>query len=52
MSVETDFVDNASADSAGEVIEDAPRPASSEACPSPLGWAEVLESFRAESTAW
>ena len=46
MSVETDFVGNASADSAGEVIEDAPRPASSEGCPSPLGWAEVLESVR------
>ncbi|HET6326949.1 MAG TPA: alpha/beta fold hydrolase [Planctomycetaceae bacterium] len=52
MSVETDFVGNAAADSAGEVIEDAPRPASSEGCPSPLGWAEVLESVRAESTAW
>jgi pimeloyl-ACP methyl ester carboxylesterase len=52
MSVETDFVGNASADPSGEVIEDAPRPASSEGCPSPLGWAEVLESFREESTAW
>lgn len=52
MSVETDFVGNASADSAGEVIEDAPRPPSSEGCPTPLGWAEVLESFRATSTAW
>jgi pimeloyl-ACP methyl ester carboxylesterase len=52
MSVETDFVGNASADSAGEVIEDTPRPPSSEGCPTPLGWAEVLESFRAASTAW
>ncbi len=52
MSVETDFVGNAAADSAGEVIEDAPRPASSEGCPTPLGWAEVLESVRGESTAW
>jgi pimeloyl-ACP methyl ester carboxylesterase len=52
MSVETDFVGNAPADSAGEMIADAPPPASSEGCPSPLGWAEVLDSFRAESTAW
>jgi pimeloyl-ACP methyl ester carboxylesterase len=52
MSVETHFVGNEPADSAGEVIAGAPPPASSEGCPSPLGWAEVLESFRAESRAW
>jgi pimeloyl-ACP methyl ester carboxylesterase len=52
MSVETDFVGNEPADSAGEVVAGVAPPASSEGCPSPLGWAEVLESFRAESTAW
>jgi pimeloyl-ACP methyl ester carboxylesterase len=51
MSVETDFTGIAPANSAGPVREQSLLPAS-EGCPSPLGWAEVLESFRAESTAW
>jgi pimeloyl-ACP methyl ester carboxylesterase len=60
MSVETDFAGHVSAESAGPLMPLAPEAAtqqeagapSSEACPTPLGWAEVLESFRAESTPW
>jgi pimeloyl-ACP methyl ester carboxylesterase len=50
MSVETPhFIGDPSADSAGHAAEGSVAPASpSESCPSPLGWAEVLESFRAE----
>jgi lipase len=56
MSVETEFIDGASADSAGPRLETAlpaslPAP-TSEGCPTPLGWAEVLESFRTEGVAW
>jgi pimeloyl-ACP methyl ester carboxylesterase len=51
MSVETDIVGEASADRAGHLTEQPPLP-SSEGCPSPLGWAEVLQSFRAESADW
>jgi len=60
MSVETDFAGHVSTESAGPLMPLAPEAAtqqeagapSSEACPTPLGWAEVLESFRAESTPW
>jgi pimeloyl-ACP methyl ester carboxylesterase len=51
MSVETNIVGNASADRAGQATEQPSLP-SSEGCPSPLGWAEVLQSFRAESADW
>jgi pimeloyl-ACP methyl ester carboxylesterase len=57
MSVETEFIDGASADSAGPRCDTSlPAPAApalvSEGCPTPLGWAEVLESFRSEGAAW
>ncbi len=66
MSVKTDFAAQLGAESpepvdaagplapqaAESATPHAPEAASSEACPTPLGWAEVLESFRAESTAW
>ena len=50
MSVETDIAGDACAERATHVTEQPPP--SSEGCPTPLGWAEVLQSFRAESTAW
>jgi pimeloyl-ACP methyl ester carboxylesterase len=52
MPLETDFVGDAAAVPAGPVVEPALPVPSSEGCPTPLGWAEVLASFRAESTAW
>ena len=60
MSVETDFAGHVSTESAGPsmpqahetVTQESAGAPSSEACPTPLGWAEVLESFRAESTPW
>jgi pimeloyl-ACP methyl ester carboxylesterase len=52
MSVETDFVGKTSADSAGNLAPDSQPALPSEGCPSPLGWVEVLESFRNQSTAW
>jgi pimeloyl-ACP methyl ester carboxylesterase len=50
MSVETDIAGDASAAKATHATEQSPP--SSEGCPTPLGWAEVLQSFRAESAAW
>lgn len=52
MSVEIDLLGDASADSAGNPADQPAAAPSSEGCPTPLGWAEVLESFRADSTAW
>ncbi len=58
MSVETDFAGHVSTESARPLAQQAEAAtqeaagAPSEACPTPLGWAEVLESFRAESTPW
>jgi pimeloyl-ACP methyl ester carboxylesterase len=53
MSVETDSVGAraASGESPGPVADNSQAP-TSEGCPTPLGWADVLESVRAESAAW
>jgi pimeloyl-ACP methyl ester carboxylesterase len=47
--VETDFAEAASA--AGHV-RGGQEAQPSEGCPTPLGWSEVLEGFRAESSTW
>jgi pimeloyl-ACP methyl ester carboxylesterase len=67
MSVEIDLAGHVSTESAGPLAQptreaatqaagvltqEAAAAPSSEACPTPLGWAEVLESFRAESAPW
>jgi pimeloyl-ACP methyl ester carboxylesterase len=52
MSVEIDFVGKDSADLADDVTDDSHPSPSSEGCPSPLGWAEVLESVRAVNREW
>ena len=49
--METHPVGDASADSA-EIAEHSLAESPSETCPSPLGWAEVLESVRAQSAHW
>lgn len=56
LSVEIDSVGDPPMDADRHVLdlpaESPPSAQSSEGCPSPLGWAEVLESFRGESTCW
>jgi pimeloyl-ACP methyl ester carboxylesterase len=50
MPVETDFAEAASA--AVHFPEQVQGAQPSEGCPTPLGWSEVLEAFRAESSVW
>ena len=52
MAVETDPVHELQSAASSQMTDDSPRIGLPEGCPTPLGWAQVLDSFRSESTSW
>jgi pimeloyl-ACP methyl ester carboxylesterase len=52
MPFDSDFIGQMPADSCGMTAYDSLAVTTPEGCPSPLGWAQVLEAFRAQSTSW
>jgi pimeloyl-ACP methyl ester carboxylesterase len=52
MAFETDFIGQMPADSCGSAPFDPLAVTTPEGCPSPLGWAQVLETFRSQSKSW
>jgi 2-succinyl-6-hydroxy-2,4-cyclohexadiene-1-carboxylate synthase len=52
MSIETEYVGNPAASSPDVVTNDPTAVTTADGCPAPLGWAQVLEAVRAQSTPW
>jgi pimeloyl-ACP methyl ester carboxylesterase len=52
MSLETDFVGRPPGASPGLPVSDPTAVTTPDGCPNPLGWAQVLDAFRSQSTAW
>jgi pimeloyl-ACP methyl ester carboxylesterase len=52
MPFDTEFIGQVPADSCGSAAYDPLAVTTPEGCPSPLGWAQVLEAFRSQSTSW
>src|SRR5580700_10847165 len=52
MSIETEFVGNPTAPTPDVVTNDPTAVTTADGCPAPLGWVQVLEAVRAQSTPW
>jgi pimeloyl-ACP methyl ester carboxylesterase len=52
MSIETEFVGNPAASSPDAGTNDPTAVTTADGCPAPLGWVQVLEAVRAQSTPW
>jgi len=52
MSIQTEFISNPAASSPDVVTHDPTAVTTADGCPAPLGWAQVLEAVRAQSTPW